>query len=172
VTLVAGGGLDGQMSSAIGCAEAEAALLGCCLYAPASAAGLLAGLTDDDWTDPRHLAAYAGIRDAVAAGVPPDPVTVLGAMRAGGHARALPSDRGPGTFLADLMASAPTPASGGHYRRILLQHSYRRAVAQYAERLSQAAVVSELETLKELVRSGIIEVAFARARLDDPAGNW
>jgi replicative DNA helicase len=149
----------------IACPEAERALLGCALLAPAQAAQILAGVDRDDFTDTRCQAVHQAMRALVDAGAPPDPVVVLGYLRANGLAPSIARSRDPGAWLHDLAEAAPTPSSSGHYRRILLEHTYRRAIAAAAVRWAQVAHTEPLldcdQALDELHAAAVT----ARGRL-------
>ena len=138
------------MTADLACLYAEEAILGAAMLAPEHAAGIVADLTGDDFSDPRHEDVLGAIRALVDQGVLPDPVAVLGELHRTGTVPAT-ADRGPGNLLADLVAAAPVPASAGSYRRIVAEHSLRRRVVQAAERLTQAADDSPTDTLGQLL---------------------
>lgn len=135
----------------IGCAEAEAAVLGCLLALPVTEAQGVADQLDlHDFTDPRHRAVFEAALACLDDGTPADPVTVLGELRRTGAERSMTCDRSAGTFLADLLAAAPVFASAGHYARVVVEHRARRRLQEAAERLSQVAGAASLTTVREV----------------------
>jgi replicative DNA helicase len=147
----------------LGCPQAEAALLGAAMLAPADAAEIIGDLVGDDFTDPRHVAVLAAIRRLLAGRVPPDPIAVLGELRRTG---ALPStaDAGPGNLLHRLVETCPVPASAAYYRRILLEHSFRRRVLKAGDRLVQHAADASLADLGRLAATETAAVLEAATR--------
>jgi replicative DNA helicase len=127
---------DGELIAETG---AERALLGCALLAPQRAIEILGDTTADDFTDARCRDVHGAIRAIAAGGGTPDPIVVLGHLRASGQATSIARSREPGTWLHDLAESAPVPTSAAAYREILVQHTYRRAVAAAADRWAQVA---------------------------------
>jgi replicative DNA helicase len=153
----------------LGLPQAEAAVLGAAMFAPRDAAGILGDLTADDFTDPRHVFVLAAIRRLIDAGQLPDPVMVLGELRRTG---VLPStaDRGPGNLLHDLMAACPVPAQAAHYRRLVLEHSFRRRALKTGDRLVQHARGASLVDLRRLIATELAAVAAAGARCGGGGG--
>jgi len=151
-------------SSDLGCVEAERALLGACLLAPTSAGRLLEDLVEDDFTDPRHRLVFTAVQALVAQGAPPDPVTVLGILRARGQQQPFTADRDAGTYLVDLAGSCPLPASGPWYRRVVLEHAWRRRVLEAGQRLIQRAGTGTLDELSAAVRDEQTQLTAAAAR--------
>jgi len=151
-------------ASSLGCVEAERALLGACLLAPATAADLLAELGEEDFVDPRHRLVLTAARVLVEQGAPPDPVTVLGLLRARNHEKPFTADRDAGTYLADLASSCPLPASGPWYRRVVLEHAWRRRVQEAGQRLVQHAESASLDDMAAAVRDEQERLEAAAAR--------
>ena len=146
----------------IGCPDAEAALLGAALLT-GRADDVLTGVTLDDFTTGLHQAVFDAMRHLIDRGEPVDPVTVLGEMRAAGtvesrHGRDL------GVSLVALAEGCPTATNHRHYRRTVLEHSYRRRVRQAGERLTQAAADTPLDELQQLTHREHIDVEQARQR--------
>jgi replicative DNA helicase len=148
----------------IGCPQAEMALLGAALLAPHRATEILDGLAVEDFTDPRCAAVFPVMQALVRTGTPPDPVVVLGGMRASGAAASVARSRDPGAWLHDLAQSAPVPDSASHYRAILLEHSYRRAVAKAAVTWAQVAGHAALDELDGILDHSCREVLAAKRR--------
>ena len=109
----------------------------------------LLSITDEDFADPRHRLVLSGIRHTLERGQSPDPVTVLGELRRLGMLPSFLDDNTAGPFLAEVYAAAPIVEQAGHYRRIVLEHAFRRRVAETAARLDQLAGTSALETLRD-----------------------
>ncbi len=136
----------------IGCRDAEAAFLGAILHLPADRTRLLlADLELEDFAVPQHRAVLVAARALATAGVAPDPIAIEGEMRRRGLEQSLTDDRNAAVFLFDLAVAAPHVTSAGHYRRIILEHRYRRRVQEAGERLAQAARSTALTDLAELV---------------------
>lgn len=159
---------------AIGAPLAEAALLGCLLTLPAAPArALLARLAETDWVVPAHRTVAAAAAACLAAGVPADPVTVLGQLRRTGTEPSVerPPATGPGDvglLLLDLVRAAPCPASATHYAQVVLEHAYRARLQTAAVRLLQAAPTAPLDGLTALLDTEIGAVTAAAARLTPP----
>ncbi len=138
----------------IGCPEAEAAVLGCLLLmTQVDADGLAMHLEVDDFVDPKHQAVFQAARDCLLDDTPADPVTVLGELRRTGAERSMTCDRPAGTFLADLLAAAPAVVNGGHYARVVVEHSFRRRLTVAADRLRQLAETGTLEHAAEVAHA-------------------
>jgi replicative DNA helicase len=153
--------------SAVGCLEAERAVLGCLLSLPLRPARDVAWtLQLEDFTDPRHRAVFAAISDCMLADVAADPVTVLGEMRRAGTESCMTDDRSAGTFLADLLAAAPVVASAGHYARVVVEHRARRRLVEAGERLRQVAERSPLDTVRDVALEEWTALSLAFNRLD------
>lgn len=151
----------------IGCPEAEAAFLGCLLQQvhPFVTTGYLRQVEERDFTDPRHRAVHAAMAQLVEAGQAVDPITVLGQMRRSGLERAMTADRDAGVFLADLMAAPPSVGSAGHYLRITLEHRVRVEVEATGVRLQQLAQAADVDTVREVLRVDVAELARIVGRL-------
>lgn len=105
---------------------------------------------DDDFVDPRHRLVLTGVRGCVARGIAPDPVAVLGELRRLALEPSFLDDKSSGVVLADLYAAALVPESATHYLRIVVEHSFRRRVAEAGERLARVAGTASLEDLRDL----------------------
>jgi replicative DNA helicase len=139
------------MIDAIGCPEAEAAVLGCLLRMPHGEADALAAqLEPEDFTDPRHRVVLQAVTSLLVDGATPDPVTVLGELRRTGAERSMTCDRSAGVYLAELLAAAPAVVNAGHYARVVVEHRARRRLHEAADRLAQAAGTVSLDTVREV----------------------
>lgn len=148
----------------IGCPDAEAALLGAALIT-GHADDVLTGVTVDDFTTGLNQAVFDAMRHLIGRAEPVDAVTVLGEMRAAGtvesrHGRDL------GVSLMALAENCPTVSNHRHYRRTVLQHTYRRRVRQAGERLTQAAADLPLDDLHQLAHREHVDVEQARQRAE------
>lgn len=154
---------------ALACPEAESAYLGCLMRLPHHLAADGAALLDDsDLTDPVHRLVLAGIRAALAEGVDPDPVTVLGALNRIGLAGRFLADRCAAVVVAEVYAAPPVPAASAHYRRVVQEAAWRRRVVEAATRLTQVAGTASTDALAELVRSEWQGIAEAGRRVAAP----
>lgn len=152
----------------IGCPEAERALLGAVLDAPAQAAEILAGIRPEDFADPRARDVFGAITRLLTEGTPPDAVTVLGALRRAGELPSL-ARASAGPYLHDVMRGSSGAAMAGHYRRVVVEHSWRRRVAEAGTRLTQAAPDASVDTLADLVGREIGDLLAATRRATAPA---
>jgi len=143
----------------VACVEAERALLSCVLALPyPDALELVESLEAQDFTDPRLQDVLASSRRILTGGDRPDAVTVLGDLQREGLASAFSANREAGTYLVDLAAAAPSVGSWGHYRRIVVESTWRRRVQQAGERLLQAAGQSALDDLEQLVAAEVVDL--------------
>lgn len=122
----------------VGCAEAGAALLGAALAGDLRAADAVRDLDDMTLTDTRHRFVLTTMRALLVRGIPLDPVTVLGEMRANGTAARLPAGRDAGVYLADLLEQG-VARDPWHCRRVVLEHTVRRVAREAGLRIQQAA---------------------------------
>jgi replicative DNA helicase len=133
----------------IRCEAAEAVVLGAAMLAGHRACEILADLAEDDFAVGKHQAVFAAIRRLLDDAVPVDPVTVLGELSRSGDLSPRTSGH-VGVFLIDLIQLVPSVANAGHYRRIVLEHAYRRRVRQAGERLAECASTATLNDLADL----------------------
>jgi replicative DNA helicase len=152
----------------LGCAAAEAALLGALMATGDPDLLALDLLQVDDFGDPRHRSILTAIRALETAGAPPDPITVLGRLRADGTARSFTADRSVGAALADMVSGCPFPSNARFYARVVLEHAARRRAQRAACQLAQAAGVMALADLAKLVADELAAVAAAMQRAADP----
>jgi replicative DNA helicase len=159
------------MTDEIACPEAEAALLSCLLRGRRITVGMLARQVNaEDFTDPRHRLVLAGIKHTLEAGVTPDPVSVLGTLR---RLALLPSfldDKSAGPLLAELYAAAPVPESAWHYLRVVLEHRFRRRVAEAGGRLLDQAGRADVESLARTVAEEWVALSAQRSRMQARSG--
>lgn len=135
---------------------AERALLGCLLHLPVPSAHDLAfRLQPEDLTDPQLRLVLAAVRGLVLDQVPPDPVVVLGELRRTGVASNFAGDRGPAPLLAELYAAPPSVGSVGHYLRVVVEHAWRRRVQETGVRLQQAAGLTTLTDLEQVIATEV-----------------
>lgn len=150
----------------IGCAEAEAGVLGGLLSLPALEAQVAAGLlTSADFTDPRHAAILEACVELTAAGTPADPITVVGHLRRTGMERCFTSDRAPAVYLFDLLDALPCLGNLEHYRKIVLEHSARRRARDASVRVAQAAEQEDLDTARQVTVAEMLAVLEAFDRI-------
>ena len=158
------------MRAELGCREAETAVLGAAMLAPTQAASVLAGLTADDFTDPRYRDVFDAVRALLGDAAAPDPVAVLGQLRRTGVLSAT-TDRSAGVLIHDLITSCPVPAGAREYRRIVVEHAYRRTARTAFERIAQAAESAPLSTCQQVVADGLRTTIAALRRCDRSEGH-
>lgn len=150
---------------------AEQALIGCLLHLPAGPAYELAfRLQPEDLTQPHLRLVLEAIRSLALDQVAPDPIVVLGELRRTGTATSFAGDLGPAPVLAELYDTPPSVGSVGHYLRIVLEHSWRRRVQEAGARLQQAAGVSALVDLEQVVASEYVALREWSRRWRDEQG--
>lgn len=154
------------MTPTIGCPEAEAALIGCLLHLPAGRVVEIARrMVGEDLVDPRNRVLLAAAAVVASQGLDPDPALVLGQVRRLGAESSFTADRAAGTYLLDVYAAAGVPASVEAYLNVVLEHSYRRRLAEVGVRLEQVAGTAALRELQELVDEQVALLRQAAARM-------
>lgn len=111
-------------------ADAEAAVIGCCLYSPHAARWAHEWLRSGDFYQPRWQAAHAAICALHGEGQRADPVTVAARAKLLGYATLSPAE------LLAAQSDAPAVSSVEHYGHIIRRH----AVARQAMGLCYEAV--------------------------------
>jgi len=148
---------------------AERALVGCLMHLPAPAAHELAfQLQPEDLSIPELRLVLVAMRTLVLAQVAPDPITVLGELRRTGAATSFAGGSGP--LLADLYGTPPSVGSVGAYLRVVLEHSWRRRVQEAGTRLQQAAGVSALADLEQVIAGEYVALREWSRRWRDEQG--
>jgi len=150
---------------------AERAVIGCLLHLPSPAAHELAfQLQPEDLTIPELRLVLVAMRTLVLAQVAPDPITVLGELRRTGAATSFAGGSGPAPLLADLYGTPPSVGSVGAYLRVVLEHSWRRRVQEAGARLQQAAGVSALADLEQVIAGEYVALREWSRRWRDEQG--
>lgn len=143
----------------------ERAYIGALLHLPAVRVTALSSLVlDDDFADPRLAVLYAGVRNVAATGRAPDPAMVDGHLRESGVVTG--ADRAAVTaLLVDLFTEVPLPGAAESYGRSVVQEAVRRRIATASQRLAQAAEVSPLDGLVQVVADEAVAIVTACQRL-------
>ena len=132
--------------------DPERQFLGCLMQAPARAARrVLAGMRADDMTGGMTAHVLQLAIETVAADQAPAPVIL--------YTHAIATGQCPGEhrrhwlsgWLIDTYRDAPPPMEADYLKAVVLEAAWRRAVAEHARRLVQAAESSPTEVLRELV---------------------
>lgn len=148
----------------IGDPLAESALLGALMIGAPVEAKLVAMLTADDFTDPRGGVAYAAVAALVADGIHPDPAAVDGRLRRDGALGCF-SNSSAAVWLLGLVELPIVAVSAGHYARTVVEHTWRRRVAEAGQRLTQAAGTESVDGLDHLIEREYAAVRAAAGRL-------
>lgn len=110
--------------------EAEAHLIGACLYRNDAISSSALIITPGDFHSPNNAATYQAILDLFAAGVPVDVRTVSDKLAGKGLADA---------ELAAAMSGVPASTHAEQYARIVIAHAARRRLIAVASELADAA---------------------------------
>lgn len=147
----------------------ERAYIGALLHLPAGRVLTLAQLvTADDLDDPRLAVIYGGIVEVAASGRNPDPALTDAHLRESGAVTG--TDRVAVTgLLVDLLREVPLPGAAESYARSVVAEAVRRRVLTASQRLAQAAEVSPLEGLADVVATEAVAIVTACKRLEAPA---
>lgn len=122
----------GSLAQAV---DAERALLGVCLQAPAALERSRALVGVEDFWQPRHAAIFAAMCDLAEAGHVVDPVRLMGELtRTGQLARV-----GGAPYLHTLYAQPGSLPNLSHYAELVRGSAHRRRLAQIGARLTQIA---------------------------------
>lgn len=103
------------------------------------------------------------------AGIPIDSLTIANFVASIGAVPPGIRRHGLSTFINDLAASAPVPASGSWYAAAVIEASVRREVKGGAERLAQAADAGSLADLRTILDTVAATARTALARTGVPA---
>lgn len=143
--------------------DSEQAFLGCVLALPAAPARrVMAGMRADDFADPLAGLVAQLVIEVLAAGCPAAPAAVLARAEHTGRVPALhdlaTGQRGQGEdrytrlthYLIDAYRADAWPGLGDYLKPAVLEHAWRRAIAEHATRLAQAAAQSPADVLADL----------------------
>jgi replicative DNA helicase len=152
----------------------ERAILGAALRTPTAAHQILNGLHPDDFTTPLNAAVHAALTHLLNHHAPITPDTLLAHLRSTGAATQADRYTDAGVYIAALLeaGTAIVPSAAPYHRRILAQHTYRRAVLATGLRWAQAAHADPDVDLDQLLdqcyRAAAAHRRRARAPLDQP----
>lgn len=133
--------------------DTERQFVGCLLWLPTHhARHILTGMRGDDLANPMAAHVLQLVIELVAAGHDPAPVAVHSHATATGRAPGEHRRAWLGKWLADTYGAsqATTPAHAWFLKAMVLEATWRRAVATHACRLMQAVEHSPTDVLAEL----------------------
>ncbi|WP_284741806.1 hypothetical protein [Amycolatopsis sp. RTGN1] len=154
--------------------DPERQFLGCLLQLPASAAcALLAGIDPDDLATPMSAFILELVIDVVASDRDPTPGLVLGHAVTTGRAGGEQQHAWLGHELITLYQAAPVPLTGKHYKALILEAAWRRALRTYATRLQQAAESSAADILATIyAERSAVDAVYSRYRAAAEPESW
>ncbi|GAA5128913.1 hypothetical protein [Haloechinothrix salitolerans] len=148
--------------------DIERQFVGTLLWLPThQARTVLAGMRADDLATPMPADVLQIVIELVAAGHDPAPVAVFSHAVITGRAPGETRRGWLGKWLADTYTAcqATTPAHAQHLKAVVLEAAWRRAIAEHAARLAQAARDSATDVLAALADdTSRIDALWARYR--------
>lgn len=137
--------------------EAEASVLGAMMLSSEAIADVVEILQTDDFYRGANARIYEVLRAIYARGEPVDIVTVIEALKR----RGILDEVGGHLYLRDLVDQVPTPASAGHYARIVAQTALlRRLISAAADIMEMAyAAPDDPEGVADDAEQRIYDVA-------------
>jgi replicative DNA helicase len=130
--------------------DAERALLGAALTNPNTATDL--NITADMFADARHGWIWSAINRRAAVNEPTDPVVIANDLAKLGQLARLPDGA---AYLHTCMHACPSPSHAGHYAAIITEHHNTRTLLAQAERLRNAATVTDPTKRAQLARDAL-----------------
>lgn len=113
--------------------EAEEALLGAMLLTPQAVFAGVAGVTEQDFFQPKHGMIFGAIRTLYGNGVPIDPTTVGDELRRRGEAEKI----GGTSALVQLQLATPSTSSASRYAGIIADHATMRRLVAVGGRITE-----------------------------------
>ncbi len=101
--------------------------------------------------------------------IPIDTLTIASFLASSGAVPPGIRRHGLATFINDLAASAPVPASGSYYAAAVVEASVRRQIKHGGEQLAHAADAGSLDDLRLVLDTVTAEARTALARTGVPA---
>lgn len=141
--------------------DAERAVLGSVMLSEAAFHDVAATIEPSDFYRPEHELIYDAATQLYATGQPVDAITVCDQLLKHGNLHRT----GGAPYLHALIASVPTPASGGYYARMVADAAARRSLDHAATRIKRIAHASDVDTA-ELVQAAQNELAAATRTLN------
>ncbi|MFI6029465.1 hypothetical protein [Amycolatopsis magusensis] len=139
--------------------------IGCLLQAPLHIARrALAGMNSSDADDQMTSFVLQLVIELVADDVPPAPAAVCEHARSTGRAGSETRQTRLRTWVFDTFQAAVVPQMAWYFKTILLEKAWRRAVAEHATRLSQAARSSPVDVLAGLLDNPHLAMLYQRYR--------
>lgn len=145
--------------------DAETAFLGCLLRLPhADARAVLAGMEPGDCGNPAAAHTLALVIGVVAEGHDPHPTVVFAHAQTTGAVTGEHATQRLAHWLIEAYETAPAPAAAEHLKTVVLEHAWRRTVAEHATRLAQAAQEAPVQVLADLADTTTPAEAYDRYR--------
>lgn len=129
---------------------AERALLGAALTTPAAVTDL--HITADMFGDARHGWIWSAISRRVAAGDPVSPIFVAADLAKTGQLVKLADGA---SYLHTCLTACPDPSHAPHYAAIIADHYQTRTLQSLAERLRNAAALSDTDQRRKLANEAL-----------------
>ncbi|MFI6029195.1 hypothetical protein [Amycolatopsis magusensis] len=139
------------MDTAPALLDPQRQFLGCLMQLPTRPARrLLAGMRADDMAAPLPAMVLQLAIETVAADRPPAPAALFAHAVATGRASGDTRRRLVGRWITDAYSDAPPAVLADYLKAAVLADAWRRAVAEHAARLTQAAAESPAEIVRDL----------------------
>jgi replicative DNA helicase len=137
--------------------EAEESILGSMMLSPEAIADVIEVIKPDDFYKSAHQRIYEALVSIYARGEPVDAITAVEELK---RRSVLDAVGGP-LYVYELVERVPTPASAGHYARIVSQLALLRRLIHAASEIMQTAysVPEDPERAADLAESLIYAVA-------------
>jgi len=144
--------------------EAEESLLGSMMLSPEAIAAAVDLVRPGDFYRHAHRLVYEAILVLYGRGEPVDVITTLEELRR----RQQLEDVGGALYLHHLVESVPTPASAGHYARIVAEHAMLRRLIESAGRIMSTAYAVPDDPRKAADEAEALIYSVVRAHEPDP----
>ena len=151
--------------------EAEKAVLGITLMSADSVSEMRRRLDTDDFYLPLHQTIYTAICDLDDDRLPVEPTAVLSHINRSGKTKN-PGELG--VYLAELVGSAPSPASLPHYASLIRDAATRRGLAHIGVKMQQLAALDGADNSNSIVeemRTALDNLAVDRIGTEIPVAD-
>jgi replicative DNA helicase len=151
--------------------EAEKAVLGITLMSADSVSEMRRRLDTDDFYLPLHQTIYTAICDLDDERLPVEPTAVLSNVTRSGKTKN-PGELG--VYLAELVGTAPSPASLPHYASLIRDAATRRGLAHIGVKMQQLAALDGADSSNSIVeemRTALDNLAVDRIGTEIPVAD-
>lgn len=151
--------------------EAEKAVLGITLMSADSVSEMRRRLDTDDFYLPLHQTIYTAICDLDDERLPVEPTAVLSNITRNGKTKN-PGELG--VYLAELVGTAPSPASLPHYASLIRDAATRRGLAHIGVKMQQLAALDGADSSNSIVeemRTALDNLAVDRIGTEIPVSD-